>query len=181
MAESHSIESFDLSTKDGRRRARLAGFDVPAVKSGRKVRDFWSFVNKTEGCWEWTGGTKDGYGDYRDNVRAHRWSWAEANGPIPDGLVVCHRCDNRLCVRPDHLFLGTLADNVRDRVEKNRSARGERVNTAKLSAEQAADIRARAVKGTPPKSTPNSYAALAREYGVSISAIIAIATGKSWK
>lgn len=179
MAISHSIEAYDLTTKYGRTRARLHGFVVPAPP--RKSRSFWDFVQKTDGCWEWTGGLKDGYGNFRINIRAHRWVWEQANGPIPVGLVVCHHCDNRKCVRLDHLFLGTLVDNVQDRHQKGRSARGERVNTCKLTQAQVDRIRAVVVKGTPPKSTPNSYSALAREYGVDVQTIRAIALGTTWK
>lgn len=79
-----------------------------------------------EGCWEWTGGSGPlGYGRFypRDHGRceyAHRWSWILANGPIPVGLCVCHRCDNRGCVRPDHLYVGTRAENNRECRAKGR-------------------------------------------------------------
>lgn len=84
---------------------------------------FWSKVSKSEGCWEWTAALRSGYGVfYADGRlhRAHRVSWEIANGPIAEGLLVCHRCDNRRCVRPDHLFLGTSTDNNRDMTEKGR-------------------------------------------------------------
>jgi len=86
---------------------------------------FWSRVQKTEGCWLWTGCVNStGYGSgtfgkARTHM-AHRFSWEIAHGPIPDGLCVCHRCDNPRCVRPDHLFLGTRSDNQNDRVAKGR-------------------------------------------------------------
>jgi hypothetical protein len=87
---------------------------------------FWSHVTKTDGCWLWRGGpVGDSYGmswDGSKNRKAHRLSWEIANGPIPDGLSVCHHCDNPRCVRPDHLFLGTNGDNVRDRDLKKRGA-----------------------------------------------------------
>jgi len=78
---------------------------------------------------------------------AHRASWVLANGPIPDGLSVCHRCDTPLCVRPDHLFLGTHADNIRDAVKKGRvilpvkKARGEQHPRARLTVSQVLLIR----------------------------------------
>ena len=91
---------------------------------------FWSKVRKADGCWTWTGAVdaKD-YGELRirrKRVRAHRLSWSFHVGEIPVGQFVLHHCDNPRCVRPDHLFLGSHADNVQDRVNKRRSAYGER-------------------------------------------------------
>lgn len=97
---------------------------------------FWSKVDKNGPiashapglgqCWIWTGSTSEGYGqinvgggDGRHDW-AHRVSWEIHHGPIPDGLWVLHRCDNPSCVRPDHLFLGTVADNNRDMIAKGR-------------------------------------------------------------
>lgn len=89
---------------------------------------FWAKVDKSGDCWVWTAAKHDfGYGVFQLGRgpseglrRAHVLSWLWSNGPIPDGLVVCHRCDNPPCVRPDHLFLGTLGDNTRDMVAKGR-------------------------------------------------------------
>lgn len=74
-------------------------------------------------CVEWSGARdEDGYGRIgHAGTRAHRQAWIDAHGPIPDGLVVCHRCDNPPCIEVDHLFLGTVAENNRDRALKGRS------------------------------------------------------------
>lgn len=87
---------------------------------------FWAKVKKSDACWEWQGGRlPHGYGRIvisrkEGAVRAHRFSWELHFGPIPDGMVICHRCDNPPCVRPDHLFVGTQSDNMRDCVNKGR-------------------------------------------------------------
>ena len=88
---------------------------------------FWAKVDKESpnGCWEWTAGLNGaGYGQFTmwpaSPVRAHRFSWELRHGPIPDGLCALHRCDNRPCVNPDHLFLGTRGDNIRDCFSKGR-------------------------------------------------------------
>jgi len=86
---------------------------------------FWAKVDKTDSCWVWTGATlRRGYGQIRIPVKkakqAHRLSWEIHNGPIPDGMLVCHKCDNPPCVNPAHLFLGTQSDNNKDCVRKGR-------------------------------------------------------------
>jgi hypothetical protein len=100
---------------------------------GRKVipaeERFWAFVPvRGDGCWEWSGSvTEKGYGQFGDgrrpnNVRAHRFSWELANGPIPDGRIVLHSCDNPPCVNPAHLRLGSDAENTADMIAKGRAA-----------------------------------------------------------
>lgn len=100
---------------------------------------FWHHVSKSDGCWEWTAHRlRRGYGQisitHRDKTSAHRFSWELHFGKIPEGLFVCHKCDNPPCVRPDHLFLGTHQDNVRDRDLKGR-ARNQ--HTGKIGTEAA--------------------------------------------
>lgn len=105
---------------------------------------FWSRVQKSNGCWLWTGCTIKGYGTLRYagmTYRVNRLSWALAHNPIADGLIVCHDCDNPLCVRPDHLFLGTVADNNHDMSVKGRASHGSQRPHAKLTEEEVIRLR----------------------------------------
>lgn len=112
------------------------------------------------------------------SIGAHRAAWEDANGPIPAGMNICHRCDVTWCVNPEHLFLGTQSDNMRDAVAKGRRTppdmRGERGVSAKLSVVQVRDIFARRRAG-------EGRNALAREFRVSGPTITHIMTGKNWR
>lgn len=97
----------------------------PITQSAYVQQRFWSKVNVSGDCWLWQGPrTTNGYGNLRwgnaDHMAAHRYSYALHHGPIADGLFVCHRCDTPTCVRPEHLFLGTHRDNMRDCAAKGR-------------------------------------------------------------
>jgi hypothetical protein len=136
---------------------------------------FWSKVKKASGCWLWTGAVgKVGYGNFGTGggvtVGAHRFSYELHCGPVPDGKLVLHRCDNRLCVRPDHLFLGTHKDNTADASNKGRLARGERQGGAKLTADQARTI----------YTSEKTQDQLAAEFGVSQAQVYRIRAGRAW-
>lgn len=116
-----SEDEVERYRRESRRSKDYAIEVVPA-----DVETFWSKVTKTDGCWTFqTAGY--GYANMVTHgpnnprvVKAHRFSWTLHNGQVPPGLRVCHHCDNPPCVRPDHLFLGTDADNMRDKVAKGR-------------------------------------------------------------
>lgn len=89
----------------------------------KKIERFFKRIVKTDGCWLWSGAKYgDGYGRYKidDEERAHRVSYVLHNGKIPFGMYVLHKCDNRECTNPDHLFLGTQEQNIKDMIEKKR-------------------------------------------------------------
>ncbi len=138
-------------------------------------------VNKTETCWLWIGG-KSSYGyaklwNGKKPELASRISWRLFKSDIPDGMCICHRCDNPACVNPDHLFLGTKSDNNVDRAQKgrNRDQRGEKNEIAKLTAEQVLEIRQRHAAGGVTQRR------LASEYGVCFQAIHDIIRRRNWQ
>lgn len=144
---------------------------------------FWERVQKSGGCWIWRGPfMKNGYGSIgmggREGRReyAHRLSWILANGPIVDGLYVLHRCDVKACVRPDHLFLGTHADNMRDKALKGLAvvASCENSPNAKFTNAQVLAIRQRAAEGA-------MYKTLALQHRVHPSVISRIVNRKTWR
>ena len=136
---------------------------------------FWLHVIKSDGCWVWKGAlTKDGYGCIERNtrlLRTHRVSWELTNGTIPEGLLVMHHCDNRPCVNPDHLFIGTVGDNNRDCLRKGRHR--YILPNLKLNIQQVMQIREALTRG-------ESQKVLASHYGVTAGHIHRIKTGKKW-
>lgn len=143
----------------------------------------WPRVVKGDGCWLWTNETNGvGYGRIRP-IRGGKWAyvhrlvWEWTNGPIPDKRCVLHHCDVRNCVRPDHLFIGTKRQNTADMMGKGRFRNGSALRRgerrAKLTPEQALEIRARYAAGERPTR-------LASEYGVRYQTIWKIATGRRW-
>ncbi len=156
-------------------------------KGGRSKRvsateRFWSKVNKNTGsdCWEWTASIiKGGYGRFRLNqltIGAHCYAWFEQHGPIPDGCIICHHCDNRKCVNPAHLYAGTHATNAKDRDSRGRqtSLKGVRHPRARVSTSDVVNIRKRRLAG----ESPNAISA---DYGISRSHISSICTRARWK
>ena len=142
---------------------------------------FWLRVDRgaVDECWNWTGALFAGSGYGLVSVErvprgAHRVSYELHHGPIPDGLFVCHRCDNPRCVNPAHLFIGTAADNSADMVAKSRSANGERVAGAKLTAADVRRIRALSSGGLKPPQ-------IAERFGVHTSHVRGILAGQTWK
>ena len=185
---------------------------APPVKfTERNLRNFWRRVDKNgplpdqsiphyrglSQCWTWLGSLhpQKGYGQLGWNGRliyVHRFSWILANGAIPDGMRILHRCDIRSCVNPDHLFVGTDEDNARDRESKSRGkqpcgdmngkrrhpdkcARGERNGNAILTLEQIVQMRFRYRLGG------ISHQALADEYGIDKSQAGRIIRRQFWK
>ena len=160
----------------------------------RQIERFWKKVNKSEecNCWEWNRplGT-GGYGCFsffKISIKAHRVSWIIHHGPIPEKLLVLHKCDNRKCVNPNHLFLGTHQDNSDDCISKNRQAsgirsystrhpekfRGENSGMAKLTNEKVIKIRELYAK----KSM--TVRAIGKMFGVSHSSIVNICKRRLW-
>lgn len=129
-------------------------------------------------CWIWPMSTDEkGYGRVRLGTKeysAHRLSYEVHNGPIPNGLFVCHKCDNSICVNPHHLFLGTPKDNSADMVKKDRQAKGERINKGKFVEADIIEIRRLAGQGVQSKD-------IAALFGMDTSTVSEIINRKTWR
>jgi hypothetical protein len=154
------------------------------------IERFWNKVEKTDSCWTWQGAkTRGGYGMFPtaknhklyDNYYVHRISYYLANGDFDARLRVCHRCDNPSCVNPDHLFLGTQSENMRDMFSKGRDnvqakiVRGEKHGQSKLNWDIVRAIRKEYAEGN------ISQGKLAKRYGVNQTTIRDVVLNKNWK
>lgn len=165
--------------KEGKRRCVCAARDRPRRSLEER---FWDKVNVcgANECWLWKGSKARGYGRIslsdrgRGAAQAHRISWEIHYGSIPDGLYVCHKCDVRACVNPNHLFLGTPKDNQQDMVRKGRCAMGETHPQTKFKKDDIIKIRKLYATG---KFTQRE---IARRFEVKRPAISRILSGKRW-
>lgn len=146
--------------------------------NGQDVKRFWSKVDirGSDECWNWQAGGHAGYGTWHSGRQeyAHRSAWMIANGQcIPDGLVIRHKCDNKLCCNPAHLELGTQTDNMRDRDKRGRTAKGSEAGSAILTEDDVAEI----LRLLHERRIHKEIAAI---FGVSKETISGIATGRTW-
>ncbi|WP_458760569.1 HNH endonuclease signature motif containing protein [Afipia sp. TerB] len=143
-----------------------------------------SIPEPNSGCWIWTAALHPNergmnYGCVSVNgkkFKAHRYSYEAYVGPIPEGLFVCHHCDNPCCVNPDHLFVGTHKDNSddRDRKGRNKIVLGEDHGSSKITAKQAANVKWLLSHGL-------SYGVIAKQIGTTKPTVKGISQGKSWR
>lgn len=157
----------------------------PKNTKEQKIVAFWKRVDRrgNNDCWNWIGwiqklpkGQGGGYGKFSlskyKTCLPHRFSYELANGPIPKGMLVCHKCDNRACCNPEHLFLGSHKDNTQDAVKKGHMPSGEKAPMAKLTDVQFNEIERR--------YTPwHGVGSLAKEFGIDPKYVWAIGHGKA--
>lgn len=141
--------------------------------------DVWTRVDirSAEECWLWSGAMAGGYGQIQivgKKMPASRAAFVAAFGTDPGDLFVCHRCDNKLCCNPTHLFLGTSSENLQDASRKGLIAHGERCARSRLTLDQVRDIRARHFAG-------ETFAALARVFGITPANVRFIVRRQTWR
>lgn len=139
-----------------------------------EIARFWSRVTHSTDfqCWDWQGRKNDsGYGRYKSKM-AHRVAYESVNGPIPDGMIIRHTCDNPSCCNPRHLIAGTHQQNSDDCVERGRQAKGTRNGRARLTDAQVREIRS---------TQSETLASLADRFGVSRATISYVRSGRSYK
>ena len=153
------------------------------LRRARTNKDrFERFIVRADGCWEWRGHVAPhGYGSFTWKnegklrfIGAHRASYMLFKGPIPEGKLVRHTCDNRACVNPAHLKLGTQVDNMNDCKERRRTAKGERVYGARLTADQVRELRRRYAEG-------EKQVDLAAAFGIIQPTVSQIVRRKTWQ
>lgn len=143
------------------------------------LKRFWSKVDKktTDGCWNWTGALKKGYGRFRmggisePQIPAHRAAYILKHGEISQELLVRHKCDNRRCVRPSHLALGTAKQNTGDAIARGRLAKGEKIPWSKLTEANVLEIR----------NSSETQKSLAARFGVCRTNISLVKRRKNWR
>lgn len=153
----------------------------PTRSLNEYLKDFYDQIDQKafNECWEWRGVTNGfKYGRfifYGKNFGSHRIAYMFQKGMLPNGLFVCHKCDNPICCNPDHLFIGTNSENIADCVSKGRQVRGEKAPRAVLSNSDVLEIRKEYKKGK------TSYKNLGKKYGVRNAAIYKIINRRTWK
>lgn len=156
----------------------IRGVNITEAQAER----FWSKCSKGDCCWNWMGRRfRRGYGIFcveyhgkRREITASRLAYALHSKADPAELVVCHTCDNRACINPAHLFIGTHQDNIADMIAKGRQCRGKDKHSAKMTEQDVLDIREEYRNGVWPS-------VLAKRYGVSSKTIKRNAKGLKWK
>ncbi len=157
---------------------RLKNTGTTKIRIRSREDRCWEQVHQCDNCWTWVASTdKEGYGNFkvkRKRCRAHIVSWEIHKGRIPAGMCVLHKCDNPPCIRPEHLFLGSVKDNSADMVTKGRSTKGTRNPHAKLTEADVRNIRKRYA------TTSITQRELSAEYGVVQQQISHIVNHKKW-
>lgn len=135
---------------------------------------FLSHIEESENCWNWTGTLNTGgYGKFK-GINASKVMWEYTFGKVIDGLQVLHTCDNRKCVNPKHLFLGTIAENMKDKVQKNRQAKGSKIGASILTEEKVLEIRKKRLENT-------TYKELSEIFNISFYLVRSICKNRQWK